>query len=198
MNARLKTLLLVGTAFVASTAAQAASVSLTPAVRDVGIGEQTPFTLSIDFTIGTDPNAAPIGGGLIFDFSGPVAFRGFTPSAFFNTLNTAPNDDTDFTGFGTNTKPADAEFEIHFGSFTGITGIQDLGTLSFEGLDMGQAVITMAESPGDFYGGFFDLGGRPVAITLTAPNQITVIPLPATAWLFLAGLGAAATRLRRR
>jgi hypothetical protein len=198
MNTRIKTLLLVGTAFFASTAAQAASVSLTPAVRDVGIGEQTNFTLSIDFTIGTDPNAAPIGGGLIFDFDGPIVFRGFAPSAFFNTLNTAPADDTDFTGFGTDTKPTSSEFEIHFGSFTGITGIHDLGTLAFEGSDMGQAMVTMRESPGEFYGGFFDLGGRPVPITLTAPNQITVVPLPATAWLFLAGLGAAATRLRRR
>jgi len=146
-----------------------------------------------------DFEAASVGGGLIFDFSGPITFDGFTPSAYFNTLNTSPADDTDFTGFGTNTKPADAEFEIHFGSFSGISGQNVLGTLSFILQDAGTGLVTVSESPSNFYGGFLDLNAKPLTVNYPGqPLEVNAVPLPATVWMFFAAIGAAATRLRRR
>lgn len=195
MNSRLHGVLFA-TALLAASGAQAYSISAVPSSTDVIAGDSFSVTLSMNF------EAASVGGGLIFDFAGPISFTGFTPSAYFNTLNTAPADDTDFTGFGTSTKPADAEFEIHFGSFSGISGNNVLGTLNFSTQDgnTGTGLITVAESPSNFYGGFLDLAANPLTVTYPGQVQVNVnpIPLPATVWMFFAAMGAAATRLRRR
>lgn len=191
MNAKLNGLL-VAAALLAASSAQALSISLTPASRDVSPGQATTFDLVMDF------EAQSLGGGIIFDFSGPISFTGFTPSAYFNSLNTAA-DDTDFTGFGTTTKPASAEFELHLGNFAGISGQNVLGQLAFTTTGSGTGIIDLSISPDNFYGGFFDFQGNEQTVALgDAQINANAIPLPATAWLFLAGIGAAATRLRRR
>lgn len=191
MKATIHPMLVATAALLAASSANALSISATPATQDVLSGNQATVTLSMSF------EAQTIGGGIILDFSGPISFVSFTPSAYFNSLNTDPATDADFTGFGTGNKPATAEFEIHFGSFTGTGGDNVLGTLTFNTAGTGQGLVDLSASPGNFYGGFLDLNASPQTVTFN-DAQINVVPLPATAWLFLAGLGAAATRVRRR
>ena len=191
MRSFIKQVLLATAAMIAASSASALSISATPSSQSVLSGTQVTVNLSMSF------EAQSIGGGIIFDFSGPISFVSFTPSAYFNSLNTDPSGDTDFTGFGGNNKPASAEFEVHLGSFSGISGNNDLGTLTLLTTGAGLGIVDLSVSPANFYGGFLDLVGTPQTVAFN-DAQINVVPLPATAWLFLAGMGAAATRFRRR
>ena len=169
------------------------SVYLSPASSSVDISAgTTTLELYMDFS-----GVTTQGGGVILDISGPLSFNSFTPSTYFNSLNTSPGDDTDFTGFGTSKKPASAEWEIHFGAFAGITGMNKLGDLTLNLTGVGLGGLTLSESPGTNYGGFVDLSANPQAVDLLGA-QVNVVPLPATAWLFATGFGLVGFWRRRR
>lgn len=191
MNRQIPRVLATLTALLATSAAHALSISALPEMQNVFV---TDGQVTVDIVM--DFEEQSIGGGIVLDFGGPIAFQSFAPSAFFRTLDTAA-DDTDFTGFGTNNKPADAEFEIHLGSFNGFGGRQTLGTLTFALLDLGIGSVDVGLSPDTFYGGFFDLQANPQQVTLNSA-QISSLPLPASAWLFATGMGIAGLRRRRR
>jgi len=146
----------------------------------------------MDFT-----SVTTVGGGVILDITGPLSFNSFTPSTYFNGLNTAPGDDTDFTGFGTSNKPGTAEWEIHLGSFAGLTGLNKLGDLTLNLTGTGLGGLVLSESPGDNYGGFVDLSANPLPVSFVGA-QVNVVPLPATAWLFATGFGLVGFWRRRR
>lgn len=191
MTMRIPKALAVTAAMLAASSANALSISALPASQEV---LATDGIATVDIVM--DFESQSIGGGIIFDFSGPITFQSFTPSAYFNTLNTTA-DDTDFTGFGTTNKPASAEFEIHLGSFAGFGGQQTLGTLTFAVNDIGTALIDISISPDLFYGGFYDLLANPQDVTLNDAQIDSVVPLPATAWLFATGMGLVAFWRRR-
>ncbi len=167
-----------------------ASIGLTPGDQTVPLSAGTAsMTLVMDFN-GTSSG----GGGLMLDLSGPISFGSFTPSDFFNGLNTDPGGDGDFTGYGTTNKPDSAEYEIHFGSFGGVTGLHDLGLLTFNLSDTGTGVVDLSINPS--YAGFADFS--PATTLELTDATIQVVPLPATAWLLATGFALAGLRLRRR
>lgn len=164
--------------------AHAASVFLTPASQLVPPGTSTvTLGLFMDFT-----GNPTVGGGIDLALSGPISLVSFTPSSFFT--GTA---DPAFSGFGT--AQADADFEIHFGSFSGLSGQNKLGdlTLSFVGIGTGSVSLAI----NSFYGDFISTLGNVQQVTLTGA-QVSNVPLPAGAWLLLTGVAALAGRRLRR
>ncbi|MBL8199239.1 MAG: VPLPA-CTERM sorting domain-containing protein [Chromatiales bacterium] len=174
------------------SAAEAASVYLTPASVNgfydssaaVYPGKNTvSIELWMDFT-----GEPTIGGGVDLDFQGPISMGVFTPTSYFT--NTA---DPDFTGHGT--VNADNDYQIHFGNFAGLSGVNKLGDISVNllGAGTGNILLSINTVYGYFYGTNFlqqdvDLlpeGGA--AITST-------VPAPAGVWLLLTGLAGLATR----
>ena len=173
---------LVAVGFMAISAPSLAlSVSIAPLSSDVNAADGSiSVELLMDYT--GDPT---IGGGLDFTFTGPVAFTGFTPSAFFMSL--------DITGHGTT--DADNDYEIHFGDYSGLEGPEVLGALNFDLLGPGTASIDI--SINSLWGGFYSAATfNPQAVDLNGAtaNIASAVPLPAAAWLFFTGLGF----LRRR
>ncbi len=174
--------------------ANAASLVLTPATQSV----VTSGNASVDLVLVLDEPS--YGGGFVFDFSGPVTFLGFTPSTFWMSLDTAPND-TDFTGFGGSFRPANTEFELHLGSFNPFaSGSYALGTLLFASTSPGTALITSAASPDTYWGPLVNVSGFPLPTTYgNASIQVTAaVPLPAATWLLLSAIGALTMLNRRR
>lgn len=156
-------------------AAEAASVSLLPASSTVPLSDGTgTLELFMDFT--DDPT---IGGGIDLALSGPISFNSFTPSAYFSTVPEAG-----FTGYGA--AAADADFEIHFGNFAGLSGLNKLGDVRVNllGTGAGQVAININSAFGDFY----STGSIKQIVSLNGA-QVNVVPLPATAWLFATGFG---------
>jgi hypothetical protein len=168
----------------ASYSAGAASVYLAPPVSSPNLSAGTvTLELYMDFT--SEPT---IGGGVDFDFNNVVGFGGFLPTSFFNSL------DPDFTGYGT--EDADDDFEVHFGEFAGVSGVNKLGDITVNLLSTGAGQINV--SINSLYGEFYPVTGTtPITVALNGA-QVNVVPLPATALLWLTAFGAAATRLHRR
>ncbi len=166
------------------SASQAASVYLLPGSQTVSVLDgTTSVELWMDFT-----GEQTVGGGIDLEFQGPISMGVFTPSSYFS--NTA---DPSFTGHGTGY--ADGDYEIHFGNFAGLDGVNKLGDISVNLLDAGLGTIGLAIN--NWYGFFYgtDLGSQLVDLT---GAEITVtasaVPAPAGVWLLLTGLAGLATR----
>jgi hypothetical protein len=168
------------------------SVYVLPSSAEININEGTAtLELFMDFT-----GRPLLGAGIDLAFSGPISFVSFTPSTYFNSLNVAPLNATDFTGFGTDNTAAD--YEIFWGSFIGTGGDEPkkLGDLTFALTGLGVANVDLVIS--EFWGGaFFSPDGGVIDVAL-AGAQLQVVPVPAAAWLFLSAVGAlGGMRLRR-
>lgn len=156
----------------AMPAAQAASISLTPASSTVALSNgTTTLELFMDFT--NDPT---IGGGIDLDLSGPISLGpfAFAPSTYFTTIP-----DQGFSGFGT--VNADADFEIHFGNFAGLSGANKLGDITVNLLGEGTGNIAIAINTE--FGSFFSTSSVEQLVSLNGA-QVNTVPLPASAWLF--------------
>ena len=113
------------------TAGQAASVYLTPASSTVISPGTTTLELFMDFT--GDPT---VGGGIDLDLSSGISVASFTPSAYW-----VAETDPFFSDYGT--ADADADYEIHFGNFAGLVGVNKLGDLTINLLGLGSQSIAM-------------------------------------------------------
>ncbi|MBL8225039.1 MAG: VPLPA-CTERM sorting domain-containing protein [Chromatiales bacterium] len=199
MTTRITTQLLAAAALLGlSAGAQANGVQVQPSIyllpsnASVSLNEGTAtLELFMDFT-----GRPLIGGGIDLAFGGPISLISFTPSAYFNSLDTNPLLPTDFTGFGTENTAAD--FEIFWGNFagTGGDGPKKLGDLTFSLNGLGVATVDVIIS--EFWGGaFFDLDSEPMDVAVSGAS-LQVVPVPAAAWLFVSAIGAlGGMRLRR-
>lgn len=160
------------------SASEAASVYLTPSDPIVisTPGGSRSLALWMDFT--GDPT---VGGGIDLDFQGPISMGVFTPTSYFT--NTA---DPSFTGHGT--ADADNDYEIHFGNFAGLSGVNKLGDISVNLDGVGTGNIRM--SINTLYGNFFSsVTFLQQDVTLTG-----TVPAPPGVWLLLTGLAGLVTR----
>lgn len=164
---------------------QAASIFFEPAQQAANPGDVVSFDLVMDFAL----DEATLGGGIDLDVSDNLSFIGFTPSSWFTTVP-----DPAFTGFGT--EHADAEYEIHFGHFNGLSGRNVLGSIEVQVLDLTDpGRLDLAENI--FWGGFYGVDLQQQHPTLTGAT-VTAVPEPATALLWLLGAAGVAARQRRR
>lgn len=166
--------------------ANAASVFLSPANSSVNLSAgTTTLELYMDFT-----GTPTVGGGVDFTVTGPIAINSFTPSAYWTG-----NVDPLLSGFGT--ADADNDFEVHFGNFAGLSGLNKLGDLTVGLLNLGNGNISLGIN--STYGSFYNLTNQPIAVSLSGGADVEVVPLPGTAWLLITGVGAlAGRRLCRR
>lgn len=179
MHRRLNTFLAAALLALLGSTAHSASVYLNPSDLTANLSDGTAtFELFMDFT-----GTPTVGGGVDFSLSGPISGLSFAPSVFFQTVA-----DAAFTGFGT--ALADGDLEIHFGSFTGLSGLNKLGDLTVTLNGLGAAAI--AVSINSTFGAFFPTTGvDPLPVELLGA-QLTVVPLPAAGWLLLTGVGGLA------
>lgn len=186
----LKSILALGVlAGLSVSASEAASVYLSPASQpniydpNASASENTvSVELWMDFT-----NEPTIGGGIDLDFQGVISMGVFTPTSYFT--NTA---DPSFTGHGT--ADADNDYEIHFGNFAGLSGVNKLGDISVNLLSSGDGSISLAIN--SFYGVFYGTNFLSMDVDLSQGAEITAsaVPAPAGVWLLLTGLAGLVTR----
>jgi hypothetical protein len=168
--------------------AEAASIYLTPASQTVPYVENGSISVELWMDFTGEPT---VGGGIDLDFQGDISMDTFTPSSYFT--DTA---DPFFTGHGT--EDADADYEIHFGDFAGLSGVNKLGDISVNLLGAGTGQILM--SINSVYGFFYSAGGDPVVQNVDllpedgAKITASAVPAPAGVWLLLTGLAGLATR----
>jgi hypothetical protein len=165
---------------------QAASLYLTPATVQPAQIPSTPVFFNVVLDL---DGIVSQGGGAEFDFSGVIGFTAFSPSSEFDDI--ASNG---FAGHGA--APSGAELEIWVGDLDGITGVIQLGMITALQQPGAPGAITVTASPSTRWDTFLDLSGDPIpGFTYSGA---TVVPLPATAWLFATGFGIAGIWRRRR
>ncbi|HHO59123.1 MAG TPA: hypothetical protein ENJ64_02690 [Thiotrichales bacterium] len=178
-----------------SIPSHAASIYLVPDATTVDIADGT---TSLDLFMDFAPGESTVGGGIDITVGGAVSFVSFTSAPYLDGLNVSPGDDTDFTGFGV--ADADNDFEIHFGSFAGTFGQNKLGTLtlSLDAVGMGTVSMVINSKWGEFFSAI-DFNPQNVDL-IGATIDVTQVPVPAAAWLFVSGLvgGFGLLRLRAR
>ena len=170
-------------ALMGPTAAWAATISLTPSATTVVEGSSAVFDLVMDFT-----GEPTLGGSIDIALTGPIAFAGFTPSAFYNGLNTDPGGETDFTGFDAVTADTPGGFQIHFGDFDGLSGVENLGQITVDALAVGVGNVDLAAN--SLWGPFVSsvtFVEQPVTYS-GAEITVTAIPLPPALALYAGAL----------
>ena len=161
------------------TAANADTVSVTPADSDGLVGETVDLTLGLDFT------TVSLGGGIDIFVGGAGSFQSFTPGTFL--LETDINDPTCgfncFSDWGPGLKDdAAADFGVVPGDFNGFSGIIELGTITVLLESEGIVSVNIA---GQTIQPFTDgLGATFEPAFEGATVNANVVPIPAAAWLF--------------
>ncbi len=167
------------------SASEAAAVYLTPASQTASLSSgSVTLELYMDFS---GAGEQTVGGGIDLDFQGAISMGTFTPTSYFS--NTA---DPFFTGHGT--VDADNDYEIHFGNFAGLSGVNKLGDITVNLLGIGIANVNMAINT--YYGDFYSTSSQLQNVVLSGA-QINVVPVPAAVWLFGSALGLMGAVRRR-
>jgi hypothetical protein len=167
---------------------EAAAVYLTPASQTASLSSGS-VTLELYMNF-SGAGEQTVGGGIDLDFQGAISMGTFTPTSYFTTTA-----DPFFTGHGT--VDADNDYEIHFGSFAGLSGINKLGDLSVNLSSGGIGTINMAINT--VYGNFYSTGNQLQSVALSGAqiNVLSAVPVPAAVWLFGSALGLMGVVRRR-
>lgn len=184
------TSMLMGMAMLGSFAtANAASVWLEPTSSTINIGDPITFDLHADFTDGGFS-----GGAIDILFNSSVLdFVGFTLASIpgYFTGSSGPTDcgvdPSASSCSGPDQLTTLAFFSLNFG--TGFDGAGVLGQLVFNGAAAGFSSIMLRDD--DAIGGGWIAaadGVTPIDVSYIGA-EVTVVPLPAAAWLMLGGLG---------
>ncbi len=164
--------------------AHSASVSVTPASSVVNLAAGTTvLDIILDFT-----GEPTVGGTIDIAVSGPISIAGFAPSTFFQGLITA---EPAFNFHGT--AGADNDYLIGVGSAAGFDGVQTLGQITLNLLNLGIGNLSLAHHSAG--GGFVtavaegsSISPQPINATLTGAT-VNIVPIPASALLFGSALG---------
>lgn len=160
----------------ATPVVQAATISLTPLLQEVALGEQVSLTVEMDFS-----DDATIGGG--FDTFFDPNFVRFVSFTFDNALGDDP-------AFRTNPQGLTNEVsEIGFGNFNGISGPTVVGTMVFDTIATGSTAFTMADNDtrlGPFFSA--DTSLQQVVTYTGADLTIAAVPLPPGLLLLMSGI----------
>lgn len=169
------------------TTATANVISLAPAGQSATIGDTVSFDVNIDFINTT------VGGAFdVFYDDSILSFSSFE----FDLGFLGPVADPAFT-FLPDDSVSGVLNGIAFGSFDGISGQHLIGTLTFETIDAGVAVLGMDTNVAP-WGGFFSADDASELVVVYGPGKVHVVPIPAAAWLFASGLGLLAGVARRK
>ena len=155
---------------------QAATISLTPLIQNIALGNQVSLQLNMDFS--GDPT---LGGGVDILYNNSLlSFASFT-------FDTSLGDDPSFR------RQPDIQPNklngLAFGNFGGLGGSRVVGTLVFNTLGAGPVNLTLAENSFPAGGFYSATTFNPQVVTYTgALVNVTAVPLPAAGWLLLSGL----------
>lgn len=178
-------------ALAACGSAGAASIYLQPSADTVLVDEQ--FTVSMFINATDAPGAHPglYGGQVVVDFDptqlGYVGFELASGLSYFSSPQ---------VGVATGGIRQTVTFGFENAPDTGL-----VGTFSFRALGPPEVVATINVADYDSFFGTFAAyvpTVQPFYPDFIGTSVTTAIPLPATAWLFLAGLGSIVARARRR
>jgi hypothetical protein len=164
-----------------SAQAHAASVYLSL------ITTPAPGPVSYDLVMDFSPAEATLGGGIDIDLQGPLSLVSFVPSNYFTNVA-----DPAFSGHGT--ARADNDYEVHFGSFAGLSGKNSLGTFTVNWQSPQPAELRMAIN--STFGNFFSVASVQQNVSLIGATL--PVPEPSHAAMLLAGVTLLSALLRRR
>jgi hypothetical protein len=184
MMTTIKRLLAIGLLSVSLSAAQAASITLSPSTASVGIGGTVDVSFTMDFT-----DQATLGGGFDLTYDAAVlSLDSWTYAAIGDPMLLGP----------ANTAPGSI-IAIAFGDFTGVTGPALVGTASFSAIGAGLADFGMSDN-GFPAGPFLDLTTYiPMTVAYNSSAlEVTTVPVPAAIWLFGSGLSGLIWMKRRK
>lgn len=183
---KLKKLMLVLAQLGVMGAAQAASVSLSPASQPVVLGNNVSFNVIVDFT-GTPTlggafqlsYSSSILGGASFSYDSSFvsanSLTAYTPTLTSGLITNLGFDSASFSGSGT------------------------LGTITFSTINTGLASVVTAADADPFYRFLNTSGSSLNGVTYgSATAEVSAVPVPAALWLMASGLSALGLGLRRR
>lgn len=172
-----------------STNVNAASISFSSNDISVALGDTFTVSILADFT-----DDATLGGGLdVFFDDSVLSFQSWSFDTTTFILDPSFNRSPDLLS---------SELEgIAFGNFGGINTSGVLGTLTFEAINSGNSLLSMAVTSDPLKGGDFYSAisfGPQIVNFDTANVSVSAVPLPAAVWLFGAGLLGLAGIARKR